>query len=318
MADEVQSAEKEVSQSRKISTNRYIEWQSVLPDEVALNDIALAGTHNSAACYFNILPGLRCQGVEIAEQLQNGIRFLDLRIGKLPGLRFASFEVLYAVHGYFSVKTAGKVRLLDILTCIYQFLDHHKSEFLVISLKEEGLGNWLKDEFAQLVMQHIQSEDYGRYWMKEDFTNAIPSIGKCRGRCILLRRFSSMFPFPLGIDATNWPYNSQLYQCSDMLCIQDFCEVKSKTTVLKKQEAIHQILKNSVQNRDHNKRVLCINFISSTGLLNPRYWPSNISKKMAKSIAKLTKCTKISGIIVLDFADFENFSLVHDIVMSNF
>lgn len=318
MAREPGPLKEKLSGTHRVTVNSYENWQSLLSDDIKLNDIALAGTHNSAASHFSILPGLRCQGTNITHQLQNGIRFLDLRIGKRPGLKFASFNELYAVHGFFSVKTAGKLRLVDILSTIYEFLEGHSSEFLVISLKEEGSGTWLKDEFSQLVLQHVESQDYSKYWMKNCITKTLPTVAECRGHCILLRRFSSMLPFPLGIDATNWPYNSLLHQCSDILSIQDFCEVNSKSTIQQKQQAIDQIIKASVQNRDQNSPGLYINFVSSTGLLNPKYWPSNVSKKRAKTIVDSTKKAKLSGIIVFDFADLENFSLVHHIVMSNF
>ena len=52
---------------------------SKLKDETPLSALSIPGTHNSPT-HHTALPSVRCQAVGVKEQLNNGVRFLDLRV----------------------------------------------------------------------------------------------------------------------------------------------------------------------------------------------------------------------------------------------
>ena len=57
----------------------YKRWMKVLPDTLPLSGISIPGTHNSHT-HYHALPSVRCQVLDVRTQLENGIRFLDVRV----------------------------------------------------------------------------------------------------------------------------------------------------------------------------------------------------------------------------------------------
>lgn len=65
-----------------IHTNDSVElstWMSKLSSSLPLSSLSIPGTHNSHTCY-RALPSVRCQIVSVKDQLESGIRFLDIRV----------------------------------------------------------------------------------------------------------------------------------------------------------------------------------------------------------------------------------------------
>ncbi|KAJ4417753.1 hypothetical protein N0V85_001724 [Neurospora sp. IMI 360204] len=54
-------------------------WMAELDPSYPLSALSIPGTHNSPTCYVS-LPSVRCQAVSVREQLDNGVRFLDVRV----------------------------------------------------------------------------------------------------------------------------------------------------------------------------------------------------------------------------------------------
>lgn len=54
-------------------------WMAELDPSYPLSALSIPGTHNSPTCYV-ALPSVRCQAVSVREQLDNGVRFLDVRV----------------------------------------------------------------------------------------------------------------------------------------------------------------------------------------------------------------------------------------------
>src|SRR5205814_5545628 len=54
-------------------------WMKSVNDSTPISTLSIPGTHNSPAC-LRALPSIRCQAVSLREQLENGIRFLDVRV----------------------------------------------------------------------------------------------------------------------------------------------------------------------------------------------------------------------------------------------
>ena len=79
----------------------YKTWLKDIDNNTRISKLSIPGTHNSAACH-TALPSVQCQGASVTEQLEHGVRFLDIRVGKL----FVGNDVkdLQVIHGKFPVK----------------------------------------------------------------------------------------------------------------------------------------------------------------------------------------------------------------------
>ena len=61
-------------------------WMSTLDSSLSLGAIAMPGTHDSGATKDLVLPGTaRCQSLTIAEQLDIGVRYFDIRLRRVDG-----------------------------------------------------------------------------------------------------------------------------------------------------------------------------------------------------------------------------------------
>lgn len=155
-------------------------WQAQLPDSLPISLMNIPGTHDSSTQFINLSPFSRCQNKSIREQLEMGIRFLDIRLF-LNGSRF------YAVHGAANCRTAKKHRspLLsfnEIIKELKDFVNNHPMEAVVVLLNV-GRGSNGDDFFNAFHEQFIEPDTV--IWFLE---NRIPLLGECRGKLVLLRR----------------------------------------------------------------------------------------------------------------------------------
>ena len=156
-------------------------WMSALDDALPLNRIWLPGSHDSATQYAQLAYFTRCQSLSVREQLEAGIRYLDIRLGTDDGSEDFSLK-----HGFLSCKTGlfGSVLYLDrLLQDCYGFLEDHPSETIVFVVKYEH-GNKTAGEVGQMLDAVIQKNEDA--WLLAD---AIPTLGEARGRLVLFRRY---------------------------------------------------------------------------------------------------------------------------------
>jgi 1-phosphatidylinositol phosphodiesterase len=175
-------------------------WMRYLTDEnVPLSALTLPGTHDSAA-WGMWLPVVNCQGISIAHQLRDGIRFLDIRLAVYKDSKSGESR-LVCMHGVIDLRLA----FTEVLKDIYVFLDKHPEEVVVMSVKNEAGTD--RDVFAKLLMESVDM-NRGRFLLGDD----VPRLGAARGKIVILRRFS---PAPtdspiFGIDcSSNWTDNGK-------------------------------------------------------------------------------------------------------------
>jgi 1-phosphatidylinositol phosphodiesterase len=208
---------------------------STLPDTLPLSALSIPGTHNSHT-YYRALPSVRCQSVDIKTQLENGIRFLDIR-AQPAHAHDPSKKDLYLVHGAFPISLTGPKYLAPILDTIYKFLTAHPSETILVSLKREGVGSSTDAHFARILQDHYLGPNAAKWHTG----TSIPYLGAVRGKCVLLRRYTTTDTTNTsntahyfsssanhGLDATAWPHNtsSSLFPSGNpTFCLQDFCEI---------------------------------------------------------------------------------------------
>ena len=270
----------------------YSKWMGLLPDILPLSAISIPGTHNSHT-YYKALPSVKCQSVDTKTQLDNGIRFLDIRAQPAHASDLGS-KHMYLVHGAFPISLTGPKYLAPILETCYAFLAAHPSEIILISLKREGVGSSTDEHFGQLLQDHYIGPNASKWHTGP----TIPYLGSVRGKCVLVRRYNksssdtSMYSSGSGLDATAWPYNCSLatFPSTSTFCLQDFCEVLTPETITKKVQYANEHLIRAAEAVHHIPGVttdavnpvppgpLYLNFLSGSNFWKRTCWPEKIAK----------------------------------------
>ncbi|KAK7741953.1 hypothetical protein SLS62_010848 [Diatrype stigma] len=215
------------------SSTHLPSWMGDLKDEYPLSALSLPGTHNSPT-YRVALPSVRCQAVRIREQLDNGVRFFDVRVSVS-----SSSHHLPLVHAAFPVALTGTKYFADMLQEMYAFLDAHPSEAVILSVKREGIGKGTDQRLSRVLKEHYYGD--GARWYTEP---RIPRLGEVRGKIVLLRRHVNDESLDgewggrgWGLDGSVWPDNCEDgHAGSGIARIQDFYEVDQSTNIQKKIE----------------------------------------------------------------------------------
>ncbi|KAG7561903.1 hypothetical protein FFLO_02632 [Filobasidium floriforme] len=145
---------------------------SVMPDHTSLADLLLPGTHDSVAFYG--WPFTQCQeiGCTLTTQLNEGIRFFDIRLKLKRG-------ILLAFHGPWPQLTTFQTMLSEIS----QFLSINPHETLIVCIQQETS---LHPDFSRTVREDMQGTiDAGKWFLE----NRVPTLGEVRGKAVLMSRF---------------------------------------------------------------------------------------------------------------------------------
>ncbi|KFX93884.1 hypothetical protein O988_06591 [Pseudogymnoascus sp. VKM F-3808] len=267
-------------------------WMGKLRPQTPLSALSIPGTHNSATCY-TALPSVRCQAVSVTEQLNNGVRFLDVRL-QPENPEDPNADGLIIVHAVFPISLTGNKYFRDLLKEVNAFLDKNPSETVLISLKREGPGKATDQQFSKILHDHYISKDKGR-WFTD---NRIPRLEETRKKIVLVRRFGLHDAVKgynnnagFGLDASSWPDN-----CEDGLCVggtirvQDFYEVEETVNIDKKIKFCHTHLEkagslvcplpgqaNAAAAKPHP---FFINFLTASNFFRPGCWPDRVAAKV--------------------------------------
>jgi 1-phosphatidylinositol phosphodiesterase len=308
-----------------LSTADMAGWMGKLKDETHLGELSMPGTHNSPT-YHTALPSVRCQGVGIVDQLNNGVRFLDIRVQP-------DGKELILVHGVFPIALSGKKLLADVLRDCYAFLDINKTETLIVSLKREGRGEWDDEEFSRLIKSEVIDKKRDKWYVDP----TIPRLEKCRGKCILFRRYhldaslkSEHDGRGYGINAETWDYNTPNFMTPSKICVQDFCEVLETQNIEKKIGYIKDHLERSctqiaAASKERQEPPLFVNFLSAANFWKVGTWPDRIAAKINPTICEhLAVDHRVeggnagTGVVITDFVGGEkNYSAFKLVVGMN-
>ncbi|EFZ00500.1 bacterial phosphatidylinositol-specific phospholipase C [Metarhizium robertsii] len=264
-------------------------WMHELQDEWPLTVLSIPGTHNSPTCY-TALPSVRCQAVGIPEQLQNGVRFLDIRVSAN-----SDDDVLTLVHSAFPISLTGNKYFADMLEDIYKFLEENPSEVIIMSVKREGTGKGSDAQMSKYLKNGYVDKRADRWWTDP----RAPNLGEARGKIVLVRRFAlddEMRDGGYGVDAQEWPDN-----CEDGVGggggfrIQDFYEVTESQNIEKKIEYSRGQLERAAEQAfalagmpDYNAEArpppFFVNFLSASNFFNATCWPERIAAKVNPAV----------------------------------
>ena len=267
-------------------------WMKDLRDESPLSALSIPGTHNSPTCH-RALPSVRCQAVSPREQLENGVRFFDLRM-QIEAPEDPAKDGLILVHSVFPISMTGTKYFRELVNETHDFLAKNPSETVIFSLKREGTGTGTDAQFGRVLRDHYAG-DVGKW-----YTNPkLPTLGQARRKIVAVRRFGLEERLKKewdgkgwGIDAGTWADNTPNSLCpSGDVCVQDFYEVLETENIDKKityskehmaraAEIVHDL------DPAAKKQPVYINFLSASNFWKTGCWPEKIAAKVNPAVVE--------------------------------
>lgn len=293
------------------------DWMRNIPDSCLISEINMPGTHDSCARFIRLSRITQCQNKCIADQLNMGVRFIDLRV-KLHKKK------LVLVHGittcYADEKKKKPLLLENVISDCRKFLSENPSEALLLSLKRDD-GASSEETFDFFYKNHIKAE---AFWYLE---NRIPTLAEARGKIVLLNRCAVDFSdgkkgysdYNTGLDLSHLPDQSKVdftgFEIAFMhhrstggkekYYLQDMYKLRPRK---KWKNGVLPALETQVE-RD----TLVLNFTSANCIPTG---PKGNTKIVHKKLCKYPlEASKKYGIIILDFPTE---ALCRKIILTNF
>ncbi|HIF5960374.1 TPA: phosphatidylinositol-specific phospholipase C domain-containing protein [Vibrio parahaemolyticus] len=150
-------------------------WMRNIDSGVRIRNISIPGTHGSGAKYGGDIP--RNQTLSIVQQLNAGIRFLDIRLRHI--------ENVFAIHhgSVYQNKMFG-----DIIAEIRTFLQNNPTEFVFIRVKEEHKAENNTRSFEDTFNNYVNNNS-DIIWVPESRSEN-PMIHNVRGKIVFLQNFA--------------------------------------------------------------------------------------------------------------------------------
>ncbi|MFE5590469.1 phosphatidylinositol-specific phospholipase C [Streptomyces sp. NPDC056549] len=144
-------------------------WMGAHGDGTDLRRLTLPGTHDSGARFGG--PWSECQNTTVAQQLDSGVRFLDVRCRVTGGS--------LAIHHGVSYQN---MMFGDVLVACRDFLAAHPSETVLMRVKQEYSAE------SDAVFRGVFDDYLDRRGWRSLFRigDTLPALGEARGRVVLL------------------------------------------------------------------------------------------------------------------------------------
>lgn len=146
-------------------------WMRSIQNFTSISEITLPGTHDS--CCRSTWEFAETQTWTLSEQLQAGIRYLDIRCRHINNV-FAIHHDLIFCGIFFS----------EVLNIITKFLSDNPSETVLMRIKEEYKPEKNTRSFQDTFRYYLETFGSLFYW-----GNVVPNMGEARGKVVLLRDF---------------------------------------------------------------------------------------------------------------------------------
>ncbi|WP_328399082.1 phosphatidylinositol-specific phospholipase C [Streptomyces sp. NBC_00390] len=145
------------------------DWMAGAADSTPLQRLTVPGTHDSGARFGGLW--VACQNTTIADQLNSGIRFLDIRC-RVTGGSFAIHHAAFYQNLMFG----------DVLVACRDFLAAHPSETVLMRVKQE-YSQESDATFRAVFDDYLDNRGWRPLFRIGD---GIPALGEARGRVVLL------------------------------------------------------------------------------------------------------------------------------------
>ena len=261
--------------NQKAKDTSYKNWMSGYSDLTMIKNLNIPGTQDSMALRsIGDLAG-QCQSLSLKDQLNIGVRFLDIRL-QLVG------DELIAVHGIVDQRD----NFSNIVSTVESFLKENPSEFIMMSIKKESDDKRSTMTFDEAIKKHTKSD----YW---DLSTTLPTLlGNVRKKIVLISRYQDS---TIGVPAYNGWKNSETFTMDNGLHIQDEYKVED---IEHKKTAIKDCLEDNGLTYQ-----MKINFLSGykTSGFPPSYAPSVANEINSWFNKEIKNYPNNRGIVLYDF-----------------
>ncbi|MCR5490834.1 MAG: phosphatidylinositol-specific phospholipase C [Bacilli bacterium] len=258
-------------------------WMKNLDDSAKLSELSIPGTHDSGATHSIGDVAGKCQDLTIAQQLNLGVRFLDMRVQLRK-------DDLHVVHGFVD----QNLKFSDAMNTCGQFLRDNPSEALLISVKEDADPSNSSVAFESKMSEIMQSA-FGSDFYKESTLPA--TLGDARGKAILLSRYEES---TIGVDCSSgWADNKVSFDLGCGIHVQDYYKFADSE---EKKQPVLDCLEYAQSNSATHSSPLVINFFS--GYLSQGFPPSYsvpVAKVMKPFALEHIKDYTCTGACLFDF-----------------
>ena len=184
-------------------------WMKEVKDGTKIREMDIPGSHDTMALRSIADLSGQCQNLTLKEQLELGVRFLDIRLVK-------DHHYLKAMHGFIDQKE----KFDSISETVTSFLKKNPSEFIIMSIKEEVDPDKCDPAFEQTLIKYLDSDIY----LKEQ--KDVPTyIEEVRGKVLILSRYKNP---TIGIPAYDGWKDSVSFTLPNDIYVQDTYKIKQK------------------------------------------------------------------------------------------
>lgn len=226
-------------------------WMKYVDGTKYISQLSIPGTHNSATSTTSLI-WAQCQSYSITDQLNWGVRVLDIRCGHVNN----TFE-LY--HGIINLNKTFE----SVMSECEQFLKNHPRETIIMFVKEDYTGGGNTRSFEQTFRERYLTQSYRSLFYLAD---KLPTLEQVRGKIVLIRRFSiSGGSESLGI-STSWQDNTTF--TSDLyvkMVIQDKYSISGYSEIGKKWNIANSAFNATISGSKAEPQTMYINFLSASG-----------------------------------------------------
>lgn len=273
-------------------------WMGYISDDTYISELSIPGTNNSCSRYVFWGFGNRCQDTDISEQLEDGYRYLDLDVAPDSSSNGDSIKM---VNGTTDCHTDGNlfsdtIHFADVTADIYQFLQNHPNEAIIVNLSIEDTDN--EETIHNLIDAEIAANS--DYWYTAE---QIPTLGEVRGKIVLARGYD---------DAGHLEGLNMVWQKQDNttpvdipydLYVNDEFRLWVQDRYNYSVEDKYEALIDGFENCEADENTFFLNFANTTGngmFAHPRGYANNINELL---LEYSFKADTSYGIIIVDFGD---------------
>lgn len=166
-----------------------LNWMGYLPQNMSIAEVNIPGTHDSGTYnmdtpFVNLLS--QCQERTIKEQMNDGLRFFDIRLEyKERGADATILRNFTLAHGpeFCETRDEKDLTLNMVFDVARDFVAENASEFVILMLqRENGDEGQYNDKIAQM-KTYLKDFDDVIFLNKGD---AIPTVGQAKGHVIVI------------------------------------------------------------------------------------------------------------------------------------
>lgn len=226
---------------------RLPDWMSALNGAHSLNKYSIPGTHDSGTQHTG--DGIaHTQNFGISAQLEDGIRFLDIRLDGVTEFD----QDLVVKHGCILCFLSFG----EVLDSCKAFLNDHSGETIIMLVNASGC---LYSNIESRFKHYLEQDAYKNLFYLGE---TMPTLDQVRGKVVLFRRFKTDDNSVLGIDLSEgWEDNKTFSLTKNGVQFEIEDQYKDRDTHVKLQ-AVKDALNNSIANSNDNIMYITFNSIA--------------------------------------------------------